>query len=146
MSEFAKLEIRVVIKASTKEAFDAWTKPELMKRWYAPGAMKVPNASANLAIGGAYSVEMKGEMGGNEVNPTASGIYKEIIPNELLSFTWAWQDDSSPETLVTVKFKEVDGGTEVTLIHDRFTSDEARDKHQHGWQGCLDNLAKFINK
>jgi uncharacterized protein YndB with AHSA1/START domain len=144
MSEHVKLVVKKVIKASQKEVFDAWTQPELMKQWYAPGEMKVPNASADLNIGGAYSVEMKGEMGGEQVNPVVSGTYRKIIPNKLISFTWSWQDDPTPETLVTVQFDAVSGGTEVTLTHDRFGSIEARDKHQHGWLGCLENLSRHF--
>ncbi len=145
MSENIKLVLKKVIKASRQKVFEAWTQPELMKKWYAPGEMKVPNASSDLRVGGAYSVEMKGDMGGQLVNPTAKGTYKKIIPNELVSFTWQWQGDSTAETLVTVTLKDVDGGTEVTLTHEQFMSVEAKEKHQHGWQGCLENLEKFYS-
>ncbi len=146
MTEHIKLAIKKVINATPKEVFDAWTRPELMKQWYAPGDMKVPSASTDLKIGGVYTVEMKGEMGGEPVNPTVCGTYQKIIPNRLVSFTWGWQGDPSPETLVTVELAEVEGGTEVTLTHERFASVEARDKHQHGWTGCLENLAKLFSR
>jgi len=145
MSENIVLQLKKVIKASRQQAFDAWTKPELMKQWYAPGAMKTPNATSDLKVGGSYSVEMKGEMKGKEVNPTASGTYEKIIPNELISFTWGWEGDPSAKTLVTVEFKDVAGGTEVTLIHERFATVESKDSHQHGWIGCLESLEKFYS-
>jgi uncharacterized protein YndB with AHSA1/START domain len=146
MNNDIKLQLKKVIKATRKQAFDAWTKPELMKQWYAPGAMKTPNATSDLKIDGGYSVEMKGEMNGEIVNPTASGVYKKIIPNELISFTWGWKGDPSPATLVTVEFKDVAGGTEVTLTHERFVDTKSRDSHQHGWVGCLESLAKFLEQ
>ena len=145
MSENIRLQVKKIIKAKRQVVFDAWTQSELMKQWYAPGAMKTPSAGSDLIIGGKYFVEMKGDMNGEPVNPTASGTYKKIIPNELISFTWGWEGDPSPETLVTVEFKDVGGGTEVTLTHERFVNNESRDKHQHGWMGCLENLAKFCN-
>lgn len=145
MSENLKLQLRQFIKAKRQNVFDAWTKPELMKQWYAPRSMIVPNVSSDLKVGGSYKVEMKGDMNGQHVNPTVSGTYKKIIPNELICFTWGWQGDPSPETLVTVEFKDVNGGTEVTLTHERFPNTEARDKHQYGWTGCLENLDKFLS-
>ncbi len=144
MSENITLQIKRIIKAKRHEVFDAWTKPELIKKWYAPGAMVVPNASVDLKVGGEYRVEMMGDMGGEVVNPTAGGTYEQIIPNELISFTWGWIGDPTPQTLVTVTFKDVDGGTEITLTHERFADVAARDKHQHGWMGCLENLIKYL--
>ncbi len=144
MSENITLQIKRVIKAKRHKVFEAWTKPELIKKWYAPGAMVVPSASVDLKVGGEYRVEMKGDMGGEVVNPTAGGTYQKIIPNESISFTWGWIGDPTPQTLVTVTFKDVDGGTEVTLTHERFADVAARDKHQHGWMGCLENLVKYL--
>lgn len=144
MSENIKLVLKKVIKAPREKVFEAWTQPELMKKWYAPGEMKVPNAASTLRVGGAYHVEMKGDMGGKLVNPTVEGTYKKIIPNELVCFTWRWQGDSTEETLVTVYLRDVDGGTELTLTHEHFTTHEAKEKHQHGWSGCIANLEKFL--
>jgi uncharacterized protein YndB with AHSA1/START domain len=146
MSENIKLQMKKVIKATRSQVFDAWTNPELMQQWYHPGTMQTPKAMSEPKVGGKYLVEMKGEMKGKEVNPTATGIYKKIVPNELICFTWGWQGDPSPETIVTIELKEVSGGTEVTLTHERFASTEAKDSHQHGWQGCLENLAQFFNE
>ncbi|MGH8799767.1 MAG: SRPBCC domain-containing protein [Casimicrobiaceae bacterium] len=35
-------------------------------------------------------------------------------------------------------------GTELLLTHQRFADTEARDKHQHGWTGCLDRLGRHL--
>ncbi|HEY4050402.1 MAG TPA: metalloregulator ArsR/SmtB family transcription factor [Acidobacteriaceae bacterium] len=140
-SEDLKLQVTRTIKARRPRVFDSWTKPELMQRWFAPGEMTVANASADLRVGGEYRVEMHGVDGFVHI---AAGVYKKIVPNEILSFTWGALCDSSTETLVTVEFKDVEGGTELTLTHEHFTSAESAAKHQHGWDGCLDNLEKFI--
>jgi uncharacterized protein YndB with AHSA1/START domain len=139
-----RLTIKRIIKAKRERVFEAWTRPEMMKRWFAPGEMTVPSAHADVRIGGSYTLEMEGEMDGMLTNPTVSGTYQKIVPNELLSFTWAWKGDTASATLVTVEFRDVDGGTEVTLTHEGFDAPEARDKHDHGWQGCLVNLAKRL--
>lgn len=135
-----KLQMKRVIKASPVELFDAWTKPELMKKWYAPGPKTVATASSDLRVGGAYRVEMQE---GLETIYVAEGTYRQIVPNRLLSFTWnPCVSGPGYETLVTVEFKEVAGGTEVLLTHTGFADDETRGKHEHGWNGCLDSLTR----
>jgi len=47
------------------------------------------------------------------------------------------------ETLVTVDFLDRNGFTEVQITHDRFPNAEVRDRHDHGWNGCLDKLEKL---
>ena len=47
------------------------------------------------------------------------------------------------ETLVTVDFLDRNGFTEVQITHDRFPNTDVRDRHDHGWNGCLDKLEKL---
>jgi uncharacterized protein YndB with AHSA1/START domain len=47
------------------------------------------------------------------------------------------------ETLVTLDFLDRKGFTEVQITHDRFPNAEVRDRHDHGWSGCLDKLEKL---
>ena len=139
MSDPLSLQVKRVIKASPAELFEAWTKPELMQKWFAPAPMTVESATQDLRVGGAYSIKVLKGSGTLHVE----GTYKQIIPNKLLAFTWTPCSESpSYETLVTVEFKEASGGTEVTITHEGFQNAEAVAKHEFGWNGCLDNLAK----
>ena len=47
--------------------------------------------------------------------------------------------------MVTVEFKDVEGGTEVTPTHEGFESEDARGRHEHGWRGCLDKLERVYD-
>lgn len=143
-----KLEITRVIKADRKRVFDAWTQPEALQQWFSPGKMRVAKASADVRVGGAYSCEMQGRPDGSDENhrAKASGVYKRIIPNELLSFTWHGDWEPSEETLVTIQFRDVAEGTEVTLTHERFATENSRNGHQQGWTSILDKLAHFFAK
>jgi len=141
MSEKLRLQLNRTIGAKRSSVFDAWTKPELMRRWLAPGAMTVTAATADLRTGGDYRIEMSGENGsGKWLSAAVCGAYKEIIPDQLIRFSWAWSGDPSPETLVMVELKGADARTEVTLTHDGLASQEALDKHLHGWLGCFEKL------
>ena len=72
------------------------------------------------------------------------GEYKEIIPNKKLQFTWAWQVEDTPDTLVTLEFQAAGKTTKLILIHENFLKKEAAEKHNMGWIGCLDHLTSFL--
>ncbi|MHB1794858.1 MAG: SRPBCC family protein [Acidobacteriaceae bacterium] len=139
MSENLKLQVSRVIHAKRSRVYDAWTKPELIQQWFGPENMTVASASTELRVGGAYRIEMQSSR-------AATGVYKKIVPNELLCFTWRGDWNPSEETLVTVAFKDVEGGTEVTLAHERFATAESMGKHEHGWNGSLAKLATLCEK
>lgn len=50
------------------------------------------------------------------------------------------------ESLVTLVLERVDDGTLLTLIHEKFYDEAARDRHRQGWSGALDSLENFINQ
>jgi uncharacterized protein YndB with AHSA1/START domain len=142
-SEDLKLEIRRVIKVPRARVFKSWTTPELMQQWFAPGGMRVANASADLRVGGEYRIEMHGV---DDAVFVASGVYRKIVTDELLSFTWGGACDSGNQTAVTIEFRDVEQGTELILTHEHFTTAESAARHEHGWIGCLDSLEEFSRR
>jgi uncharacterized protein YndB with AHSA1/START domain len=112
-----------------------------MKKWYAPDEMTVPAATSDLRVGGAYTIEMKGKMKGENADGAVGGKYTRIVPGQMLVFTWHWEGDPSPETVVTIELQDLNGGTQLTLTHERFASAQSRNKHEYGWTSCLENLA-----
>ena len=75
---------------------------------------------------------------------TSCGVYREVVPNEKLVFTWAWKSTPERESLVTVTFKPDGAGTLLTLLHEQFFDADARDRHQQGWAGAIDKLEKLF--
>jgi uncharacterized protein YndB with AHSA1/START domain len=120
----------------------ALTQPEALKQWMAPSdEFKVPRAEADLRVGGRYNIVMQSPDGDLH---DVRGAYREIVPDRKLVYTWAWKSTPERESLVTIELRPVDGGTELTLRHEQFFDAEARDKHQHGWNGCLARLERFV--
>jgi uncharacterized protein YndB with AHSA1/START domain len=72
------------------------------------------------------------------------GIVREVVPNAKLVYTWAWRGTPDRESLVTVEFKPDGRGTLLTLTHEHFYDEPARDRHQAGWNGVLDKLELFV--
>ena len=80
------------------------------------------------------------EVDGN--SHTAFGTYREVEEPRRLVYTWDWREESDAmgETVVTVEFNEVDGGTEVVLVHEGFPAVEAKEGHDQGWALCLSHF------
>ena len=141
--EKTRLQLRQFISASRAQVFKAWTHPEWVSRWFAPGDMTVPIADVDVRVGGQYRIQMKNSEG--KVY-TTTGEYQEIIVNEKLVFSWGWEGPQRHESRVTVELHDKDSGTELVLTHERLESEESAGKHTQGWQGCLANLAARIDQ
>ncbi|MBI2718791.1 MAG: SRPBCC domain-containing protein [Rhizobiales bacterium] len=140
MTATLSLETSIIVEAPRSKVFAAWTDASLIRKWFAPGTMKVSAASADARVGGSYSIAMKGE----EAAPTVTGEYREVVKNQRLVFTWGWEGDPSPKTLVTVTFRDAKGGTKVVVKHARFADENSRARHLDGWNGCLANLKTYL--
>ena len=133
--------------APREEVFRAWTDPKALERWFAPDSefvTKVP--ILELRPGGRYRVEMRK----GDANHVVVGEYREVRPPEKLVFTWKWEVSEMAvgleDTIVTLEFHDRGQATELILIHEKLATVEEREKHEHGWKGCLDQLARYISK
>jgi uncharacterized protein YndB with AHSA1/START domain len=110
-------------------------------RWFGPDSGKVLRADLDVRVGGRYDIGFRSE-DGEEHN--VSGVYREVVKNEKLQFTWAWRSTPERESLVTVLVKPDGDGSILTLIHEQFFDEPARDRHQYGWNGALNKLEKLF--
>lgn len=134
------LTIKRRFKAAPAKVYAAWSDPEKMKRWMGLGNVQKVVAECDLRVGGRYHIKMI--MADDEHD--VSGVYREIVPNEKLVFTWAWKSTPERESLVTVSFKPDGGGTLMTLHHEQFFDEAARDRHNAGWTSFMDRLENFL--
>jgi len=72
------------------------------------------------------------------------GVYREMVPNARLVFSWAWHSTPERQSVVTVSLKPDGDGTLLTLTHEQFFDSAARDGHQRGWNGALEKLARYL--
>ncbi len=109
------------INGPARLVFEAWTKPELFSRWWAPKSMgmTIVSCEMDVRVGGGYRLEIR--------HPSAPapmpffGKYLEVTPNARLVWT---NDESASGPITTVTFEEIAGKTRVVL-HDLFPSKEA---------------------
>lgn len=132
------LRLSRLVRADRQAVWDAWTQPEHIMKWGCPMPGGMEKSEVDLRVGGAFLMKMNVE--GNV--HTAHGTYREVDEPSRLVYTWDWkeEDQRMGETLVTVEFKEADGGTEIVVVHEGFPAKEAKDGHMEGWTACLINV------
>jgi uncharacterized protein YndB with AHSA1/START domain len=101
--------------------FEAWTQPELFKRWWVPKSIGLTLLSCEMdvRVRGGYRLVFAG----NPEPIAFFGKYLEVVPHSRLS----WSNDESPGgAITTVTFEESSGQTRV-VVHDLYPSKEALD-------------------
>jgi uncharacterized protein YndB with AHSA1/START domain len=135
------LTLKRRLNAPPERVYAAWTDPEKLKRWFGPEEIETLRAEADARVGGRFRIVMLGTDGEEH---DVSGVYREVVPNEKIVFTWAWRSTPERESLVTVVIKPEGAGSLLTLVHEQFFDEAARDRHEHGWIGCLDKLERYF--
>jgi uncharacterized protein YndB with AHSA1/START domain len=153
--ENIKLQLTRVFDAPRELVFKAWTDANQFTQWFGAAACDgaaLQSTKVDARVGGKYRLQVRKDDG--EFFTTV-GVYREVKPPERLVFTWAFEKDGSgvefgetepPEMLVTLEFKARGKQTELILTHEKFASVESRDRHNEGWNRCLDSLGKFVGK
>jgi uncharacterized protein YndB with AHSA1/START domain len=121
--------------------YEAWTTPELVKRWWTAKRGEATVAEIDLRVGGVWRYVMVTD-DGFEVG--FHGEYREIVPNERIVSTEVYEGMPEAEALNTVTFAEVDGRTTLAILV-QHTSKERRDAHSNsgmeaGLQDAMDLL------
>jgi uncharacterized protein YndB with AHSA1/START domain len=130
--------------APVEAVFDAWTNPEVLKRWWkADPSHEVTIAALDVRAGGAYRLEMHRPDGEDMV---VYGTYREVTRPDRLVYSWAWEGTgpyANHESEVAVTFAEPEPGrTIVTIEHAGLLDDDSRAAHAHGWNGVLDSFER----
>ena len=138
------LYLKRTFNASREQVFNAWTKPDILKQWFAAGDDFAGSvAETDLRVGGKFRMGMKHLASCKE--HVGTGIYKEIKFRERLVFTWSWEGEpENGESQVTIELRDLKGQTEMQLKHEFFPTKKHRDDHEAGWNACFQKLAKVL--
>jgi uncharacterized protein YndB with AHSA1/START domain len=128
--------------------FEAWTKPELLRRWWAPCSLGVTlvECDADVRVGGTYRYAFGRDA---EHLMVFSGTYLEVIPHARLVYTQLFEP--TPEAgaaLITATFEEADGQTRFVAV-ERYPSKAALDGAlasgmEHGTRETMEQLEALI--
>ncbi|WP_369414500.1 SRPBCC family protein [Corallococcus soli] len=103
--------------------FEAWTKPELLKRWWAPKSFGISfiSCEADVRVGGTYRFVFGHPA--SEQPMAFFGRYIQVTPHSRL----AWTNEESAEGAITTVTFEENGGKTRVVVHDLYPSKEALD-------------------
>ena len=118
-----ELVVTRTFNAPARIVFEAWTKPELLKRWWAPKSfgLTLLSCEADVRVGGRYRLVFS--------HPAAPspmeffGRYLEVTPHSRL----VWSNEESDEGSVTTVTFEEKGGKTLLVMHELYPSKEALD-------------------
>jgi uncharacterized protein YndB with AHSA1/START domain len=117
-----ELVVTRTFNAPARMVFEAWTRPDLLKRWWAPKSFGVSllSCEVDLRVGGTYRLVF-----GPASKPMEFfGRYIEVTRHSRLAWTNEEGGDGGPITTVT--FEEI-GGRTLLVMHDLYPSKEALD-------------------
>jgi uncharacterized protein YndB with AHSA1/START domain len=137
-----ELLITRTFDAPASTVFALWSDAEHMKHWMGPEGFTCPEVELDFRVGGAYRAMIESDEYGES---WFGGVYREIVRDKRLVFTFAW--DSGPsggiETVVTITLEERHGKTTQTFHQKPFRNVERRDSHVGGWTSAFVKLAAY---
>jgi uncharacterized protein YndB with AHSA1/START domain len=142
-----EIVITRTFNGAARAVFDAWTRPDLVKRWWAPKSHRVEivDCQADVRAGGAYRYLLRKD--GTEFG--FSGTYTEVTRPTRLVYTQSFEPMAGAgAVVVTVTFDEHDGRTQL-VAHELYPSKAARDGAlasgmEHGMRETMDQLDELV--
>ena len=133
-----------VFDAPRRLVYDAFTRPELLQRWFGPRGWSLVVCEVDLKVGGGFRFVLRGP-DGRDLG--MRGVYREIAPPERSVHMESF-DDYPGESQVTAVFTEEGGRTTLTATV-LYASKEVRDivlasGMEHGAAECYDRLAEML--
>ena len=146
-----ELVLTRLIDAPREKLFQCWTRPELMKQWFAPLPWTLSDVEVDLRAGGNSKIVMRSPEGQEYPN---LGVYLEVVENEKIVFTdafaEAWEPSEKPFFTGIITFEDEGGKTRYTAVARHWTAED-RKAHEdmgfhEGWGQCADQLAELAKK
>lgn len=128
--------------------FDAYTKPELIKKWLlGPDGWSMPVCEIDLRVGGKYRYVWKNNSDGREMG--MSGIYREVVVGERIVatevFDEAWYPGEAVDTIVLVEKQGKTVLTQTILYDSRETRDAVlKSPMEHGMKASYNRLEAVL--
>lgn len=132
-----------VLKAPVSRVFKAFSQPEAKATWLPPFGFICSVQSFDFKVGGQYRMTFTNFT--NDEKHSWGGTFTTIKPNELLVYKDRFDDPNLPgEMTVTVTFKEVSCGTEITIKQEGIPAMIPTEMCYLGWQDSLTKLAQLV--
>jgi uncharacterized protein YndB with AHSA1/START domain len=129
--------INGILNANISQVYDAFTRPELIIKWCAPGNLSVSQFHSHFIPSGNYQMVLQSPDGFQQ---TVVGTYQDIQKNSTLSYTWRWED-TNDITKVEIHFSEnANATTKIRLSQRGFKREQDMLQQQYSWLACFEKL------
>ena len=128
--------------APARLVFEAWSKPELFKKWWVPRSMGMTLRSCEMDVrtGGTYRLVF----GDDPANPVAFfGKYLEVVPNKRI--VWTNEESGDAGSVTTVTFEERDGKT-LLVMSELYPTKKALDAAGTGAQEAMNETFRQLDE
>jgi uncharacterized protein YndB with AHSA1/START domain len=130
------------IKAPALRVYQCFLDPDAMAKWLPPHGFTGHVHKIDAKVGGSY--KMSFSTINKSWTQSFGGTYRELVPGKRIRYTDQFDDPSMPgEMSVTIDFKPVKDGTELTILQEGIPAGPAADGAPYGWSQSLDNLANM---
>lgn len=160
------IKIERIFNAPREKVWEAWTNPEIIKKWWGPEGFTSPYVKIDLTVGGIYTYGMRGPKGSDwDRDMYSSGLFKEIIPFEKIVVTDYFSDKEGnkieplkegqskefpTEMNATILFEDLGNNKTKLTIHYPKPENEAqfeamlKSGMKEGWGSSLNKLEKAM--
>ncbi len=137
------VKLHRVLRAPPERVYRAFIDPEAMAKWLPPHGFTGKVHEMDARVGGVYRMSFTNFSGGG--SHSFGGKYLEMVPNERLRYTDAFDDPNLPGTMhTTVTFAKVSMGTELTIVQEGIPEAIPVEACYLGWQESLALLAHVV--
>lgn len=137
------IHLHRVLKAPVARVYRAFSDPKAKAVWLPPFGFVGGVESFEFKVGGRYRMSFTNFT--NEKKESWSGTFTAIEPNELIVYKDEFDDPNLPgEMTVTVSFKKVSCGTELSIKHEGIPEMIPAEMCYLGWQESLVKLAQLV--
>ncbi len=133
---------------SPSQMFNAWTNPEIIKKWFGPEPNSLSAAEIDLRKGGSWRFLASDD---GEKTVAFEGEYLEIEQDLRLVFSWSHavtfangKKETTPASRVEVLFSSQGSGTFVVVQHSAIRTADGRKGVGGGWEGSFGNLKSLV--
>ncbi len=132
-----------VLRAAPERVYRAFLEPEATSKWLPPYGFTCRVHHMDARVGGTYKLSFTNF--GTGAGHTFGGTYRELVPNERISYSDKFDDPGlAGEMLTTITLKKVSCGTDVSIVQEGLPEAIPVEMCYLGWQESLAQLAQLV--
>lgn len=137
------VKLHRVLRTKPEKVYRAFVEPDAISKWIPPFGFICKVHHMEPKVGGTFKMSFRNFTTSN--GHSFGGEYKELVPNERISYSDAFDDPNMPGKMITtVSLKSVSCGTEISVVQEGIPEAIPVEMCYLGWQESLVQLAQLV--